>query len=145
MKYFNLFCLLLISQITFGQNVMTPEKLLELGRVSGMGITEDKEFLIYGVKYFNVPSNSGSFYTFKMPINGGDPIKIKSTDGLLPDDSVSPDGNFKLSAKDVKIDKVYGTDYYPEMKESNVMIYDDLNYRHWDHFEDGAFSHVLLK
>jgi len=46
---------------------------------------------------------------------------------------------------EVKIDKVFGTDYYPDLKSANVQIYNSLNYRHWDTWEDGAFGHLFVE
>ncbi|HTM94187.1 MAG TPA: S9 family peptidase, partial [Flavisolibacter sp.] len=51
---------------------------------------------------------------------------------------------YMLSAEDVKINKVFGKDFYPDLQKSTVQIYDQLNYRHWDEWEDGAFSHVFV-
>lgn len=136
--------LFFVSALSNAQSVMTPEKLLEVGRVSGMGISVDNQWLIYGVKYYDVRNNTGKFITYKVPVEGGEAMEIDSTEGLLNDSRISPDGKYKISSKDVKINKVYGSDYFPEMKASNMMIYDDLNYRHWDTFEDGAFGHVFV-
>jgi dipeptidyl aminopeptidase/acylaminoacyl peptidase len=60
------------------------------------------------------------------------------------DKNTSPDGKYTLTAKDVKINKVLGSDFYPDLSKSQVQIYDGLNYRHWDTWEDGAFSHVFV-
>ncbi|MCK5368663.1 MAG: DPP IV N-terminal domain-containing protein, partial [Cyclobacteriaceae bacterium] len=53
-------------------------------------------------------------------------------------------GRHRISIEEVKIEKVFGVDYYPELDKSKVMIYDDLMYRHWDTWEDGKFSHIFL-
>ena len=135
---------LLMTSWGGAQEVMTPEKLLQVGRVSALGISRDNQWVVYGVKYFDVATNTGAFKLYKIPVGGGDAVHIKNTDALLRDSKVSPNGMYKIAAKEVKINKVFGRDYYPEMKESNMMIYDDLNYRHWDHFEDGAFSHIFI-
>ena len=126
------------------QSVMTPEKLLQVGRVSGIGLSENNQWLIYSVRKYDVKANTGESTLYKVAVNGGEPVKIENTDGLLKDDRISPNGKYKISAKDVKMEKVSGADYYPEMEQSNMMIYDDLNYRHWDTYEDGAYSHVFL-
>ena len=64
---------------------------------------------------------------------------------LVKDKNISPDGQWKLISKDVKIEKVSGQDHYSDVPKSNVYIYDQLNYRHWDTWEDGAYSHVFLQ
>ena len=63
---------------------------------------------------------------------------------MVKDKHVSPKGDYRISIQDVKMQKVYGVDYYPELNKSDVMIYDDLMYRHWDTWEDGKFSHIFL-
>ena len=55
------------------------------------------------------------------------------------------DGKFKLSSEEFKIEKISGVDLYPQLTESNVLVYNDLNYRHWDKWEDGKYSHVVIE
>ena len=37
-----------------------------------------------------------------------------------------------------------GSDLYPELTKSNVYIFDNLNYRHWDKWNTGSFNHVFF-
>ncbi len=50
-----------------------------------------------------------------------------------------------LSHKDVKLKKIHGKDYYPDMDKSSAHIYDGLDYRHWDTWTEGLFQHVIFK
>jgi len=34
--------------------------------------------------------------------------------------------------------------FYPDLDKSGVLIYESLNYRHWDTWEDGAFGHLFV-
>ena len=79
-----------------------------------------------------------------MPVTGGIANEIKDADKLLKNDRISPDGKSSISSNEVKVKNVYGKDFYPDCKNSDVMIYDNLAYRHWDTWEDGAFGHVFL-
>ncbi|WP_372793945.1 alpha/beta fold hydrolase [Lutibacter sp.] len=125
------------------QNVMTPEMLVQLNKVSVKGLTKDGNHLIYSVSNFNIETNSKTSTTYQIPITGGEAQIITDYSSLLTDSSISPDGNYQITTADVKLKKVTGQDYYNDVANSNVKIYDELNYRHWDTWEDGAFSHVM--
>lgn len=143
-KYFILVLVCLIGFNTFAQDRMTPELLLQLGRVSPMGISKDGKFIIYAVSFPNVADNKSKKIIYRLPVAGGDGQEIESTDGLLHDKLVSPDGTHKLSHKTVKINKVHGVDFYPELDKSNVQIFDALHYKHWDSWRYGEFNHLFL-
>ncbi len=57
---------------------------------------------------------------------------------------VSPDGKSIAYSKDVLVKKMLGTDIYPDLPGTTMQAYTDLNYRHWDTWEDGKFSHVFI-
>ncbi len=135
---------LLFSTGLFAQTPMTPERLWQLGRVTGLGISKDGKSAIYSVSTPDLAQNRSNRKTYIIPLTGGQPTEITSTAGLLTDKNVSPDGKYSLTARDIKINKVSGTDFYPELDKSKVQIYDGLNFRHWDTWEDGAFSHVFV-
>ena len=139
----------LLISITFvsvaAQEVMTPKMLLELKKVSAKGITIDGESVIYSISKYNVATDTKVTTTFKIPIEGGEPVEIEDFKNLIPNKHISPNGNYEIFTEDVKLKNVTGKDFYPEIKNSNVQIYDELNYRHWDTWEDGAYSHVFYK
>jgi dipeptidyl aminopeptidase/acylaminoacyl peptidase len=126
------------------QNLLTPELLLKLGRVSGKGISKDGKYVIYTVGVPDIAGNKIVTKIYSLPIEGGTPFLVTDLNEWMADDKVSPDGKYKISSQDIKVEKVSGTDYYPDLKRSNVLIYDSLNYRHWDTWEDGKFGHVML-
>ncbi|MDP2088609.1 MAG: S9 family peptidase [Flavobacteriaceae bacterium] len=132
-----------IFQINAQQN-LTPETLLSIGRISAKGITKDKKSVVYSVRHYDVTENKSASKNFIIPINGGIAQEIVDVNSLLHNDRISVDGNFKISSKEVKIHPVFGQDFYPELNKSNVMIYDNLNYRHWDTWEDGLYGHIFL-
>ncbi|MGV8946555.1 MAG: S9 family peptidase [Lutibacter sp.] len=129
----------------FAQDVMTPEMLLQLNKVSGKGITKDGNTLIYSVSKYNLESNKSSTTTYQIPISGGEAQTITDYKTLLVDNSVSPDGNYKISTAEVKLKNITGQDFYKDVPHSNVKIYDELNYRHWDTWEDGAYGHIFYQ
>lgn len=127
------------------QQVMTPELLWKLKRLSPIGITKDQKNIIYNVTEYNVDDTKRTTKIYSIPIQGGTPIEIESYKELVKDHTVSPDGTRIIVVEKVKIDKVLGQDYYPNFTQSDVKIYDDLHYRHWDTWMDGTYNHPILK
>jgi dipeptidyl aminopeptidase/acylaminoacyl peptidase len=138
---------LTLSAIGFflhAQQTMTPEMLFQLGKVSGMGITKDGKSVVYNVKTYNVADNKSQSKQFIIPITGGIATQTDNANALISNSKISSDGKHSISSNEVKIKSVTGKDFYPDLNKSDVMIYTDLNYRHWDTWEDGAFGHVFL-
>lgn len=129
---------------TAQDKVMTKELLWQLGRVNPVGITDKGDYLIYKVGTPNMEKNKIEYKSYQVSIDGKRVKELESTDGLLKDRNLSPDGKFSLSSEDVKINKVLGKDRYPELKDATVYVYDGLDYRHWDKDNDGSFSHVFV-
>ncbi|MCC8360330.1 S9 family peptidase [Salinimicrobium sediminilitoris] len=125
--------------------VMTPEKLWALERVSAVGLTNDAEKVIFRTRSYSIDDNSGSSKTFVIPVKGGEPELVRNIDSIYSDGKVSPSGKWQILPKEVEVEPVKGEDFYPELEKSEVYIYDDLNYRHWDKWEDGHYSHLFLK
>ncbi len=57
---------------------------------------------------------------------------------------VSPNGKYVSFTRDVLVKKMLGKDIYPDLDKTTAQVYTDLNYRHWDTWEDGKFSHVFV-
>lgn len=143
----NIYLFLLFSGLCFTatSQVMTPEKLWELQRVSAVGLTEDGTKVIFTTRTYDVQENKSSSKTFVIPVKGGDPVQVSSYDSIYRDKHLSPSGKYKVIPKEVEVHPVTGQDFYPEMEKSEVYIYDDLNYRHWDKWEDGKYSHLFVQ
>ncbi len=135
---------LFISTTVHAQNLMTPELLWQLNRVSGIGITKDKKHVVYRVSTPNVELNKSSSKQYIISLEDGSVQEISNSDSLVENDKISPDGKYMISDSSVKIKKIKGVDYYPNLIKSNVYIFDNLNNRHWDTWEDGSFDHVIL-
>ncbi len=145
MKKLLLIPLLMMSLTTMAQNIMTPELLWKLGRVTPLGISKDEKNVVYKVATPSVQENKSDTKFYIIPINGGSPTEVKETKELLKDKKTSPDGKYIVYNEEVKIEKVYGKDFYPALEKSDVQIYDGLNYRHWDTWNEGKFNHVFYK
>lgn len=144
MKHVLITGLLLSSLAGMAQGQLTPELLWKLGRVNAVGLTKDQKFVVYSVTTPDVGANKNNRKSYKIPVTGGTPVEVTNTDELVVNDRISPDGSYILSSDAVKLKNVNGSDFYPELKNSNVQIYDNLNYRHWDTWEDGKFDHVFV-
>jgi dipeptidyl aminopeptidase/acylaminoacyl peptidase len=124
------------------QEVLSPELLWKLGRVTPLGISKDNQNVLYKVSIPSVEENKSTTKTYSMPVGGGTAKEIAETKDLLKDKNLSPDGKFLLSHQEIKVEKVHGKDYYPELDQSNVQVYNGLDYRHWDTWNDGTHNHV---
>lgn len=140
--------LLVITFLVFAelpaQETMTPELLWKLGRVSPIGITKDAKSVVYSVTYFDMDNNTSTKKDFIVTVEGGVSTEIVNGSLLVTDKHISPTGAHRIAAQEVKIQKVFGLDHYPELGKSEAMVYDDLMYRHWDTWEDGKYSHIFL-
>ncbi|RTZ02479.1 S9 family peptidase [Flavobacterium sp. RSP49] len=145
MKKTLLIPLLMISLTAMAQNVMTPELLWKLGRVTPLGISKDGKNVVYKVTTPSVQENKSDTKFFTLPVNGGNPTEVKDTAALLKDKNSSPDGKYIVYNEEVKMENVHGKDFYPELVKSDVQIYDGLNYRHWDTWNEGKYNHVFYK
>ncbi len=125
------------------QQVLSPELLWKLGRVTPLGISKDGKLVVYKVTIPSVEENKSSSKFYTMPISGGSASEVKDTKDLLADKNVSADGKFIVSTQEVKTEKVLGKDYYPNLEKSDVQIYNGLDYRHWDTWNNGTHNHVF--
>jgi len=57
---------------------------------------------------------------------------------------ISPDGKVIAYSKEVSALKVLGKEIYEDTKNSTAQIYTDLDYRHWDKWNEGKVNHVFI-
>lgn len=136
---------LALSTGALAEEVMTPEKLWQVKRVSPLGLNKAKTHVIYKVTTPSVKKNDFSSKVYQVSINGGASQLLEDYQGVLLNSKISPDGNKKLFAESVKIDTILGTDKYKDLNKADGYVFDDLNYRHWDTWEDGSFKHVFYQ
>lgn len=126
------------------QEIMTPELLWKLGRISPLGISNDNKNIIYKVSTPSIDENKSNSKYYSIPINGGKASELKEYTSLISDKNKSSDGKWTVSHKEVKINNTLGKDYYPTLDKSDVLIYDGLDYRHWDTYNNGNHNHVII-
>ncbi len=83
----------------------------------------------------------GQFW--EMNPDGSDPVQLTSIDGGVGNVLWSPTGTHIAYTRDVQITPT-PLQRYPDLPNANVRLYDGLMYRHWDTWEDGAYSHVFI-
>jgi len=144
MKQFLVF-VLVFTGLSASADVLTPEKLWQVERVSALGLSEDKSQVFFNVTTPDVKTNGFDKKTYKISVNGGPALLTESFSGLIEDKNLSPDGTKQLFHKKVLVNEVTGKDRYEGMDKAEVNVYDSLDYRHWSTYNDGKFNHVFYR
>ncbi len=110
----------LVAMELSAQTALSPETLWSLGKVSGLGISKDKQQVLFSVNFPDVEANKGNVKTFRIGINGGNAELVTNPDIFLTNTKLSPDGNWLLSNDAVKIKPVFGTDFYVLKKDGET-------------------------
>ncbi len=137
--------LFLVVNVALAQKNMTPELLLQLGRVAPLGISKDGKNIVYAVSAPQMEQNKMKTTLFTIPVNGGNAQEITDPSTLLTDKNKSPDGKKTLFHQAVQVEKVTGKARYEDADQSNAYLYKSLDYRHWSTDNDGSFNHVFYK
>ncbi|MBT9391927.1 S9 family peptidase [Hymenobacter sp. NST-14] len=94
--------------------------------------------------------------TFMSGEGGSDQLYVMNADGsgkqllsAFPKEGVanlkySPRANFLVYTQDVKVGKTV-QDWFPDLPKADAKIIDDLNYRHWNQWDDYKVSHVFFQ
>ncbi|TVR83296.1 MAG: S9 family peptidase [Saprospirales bacterium] len=85
-----LLCLITLTVQT--QNVISPESLWELGRVSLMDVSPDGSTIVYGVARYDVEANSGQQDLYSLSTLGGVARKITAFESFETGAQFRPDG-----------------------------------------------------
>ena len=81
---------------------------------------------------------------WKKNINGSEAVQLTNVEDGLSNVVFSPDGKYILFSKAVLIKKYHSTDKFTDLPKSDMYIYNNLEYRHWDTFNDGKFNHPFV-
>ena len=139
--------LFIFTTSLFAQKNMEPEDLWKVKDVSANGLSKDAKHFYFSVNSPNMEENSFDTKYYKMPIGGGEAQEVSKSHmkSDMEDRNISPDGKYKLFHKSVKINKVLGKDLYDDLQKSNAYVFEALDFRHWDVYNDGSFNHVFYK
>jgi len=96
-----------------------------------------------GQKIAYLASSDDGMQMWEMNADGSSKTQISKIAGGINSFNYSPNGNKIVFTKDVKVDNTIH-DIYPDLPKANAKIYDELMYRHWDHWADENYSHVFV-
>jgi dipeptidyl aminopeptidase/acylaminoacyl peptidase len=133
------------TQQNSATELMSPELLWNLGRVSALGISLDYKHVVYKVSTPSIADNNFKSSYYLLPIEGGAAQMISEPKSFLFNKNISPNGQHEIFNLRVKLQPVFGQDFYPDLNKSNAKIYNALDYRHWDTWEDGSYNHLFYK
>ncbi|WP_223788735.1 S9 family peptidase [Marinicella meishanensis] len=134
-----------LSWALSAKEVMTPEKLWQVKRVSPLGLNQARTHVIYSVTTPNIEGNAMDKKVYQVAIKDGQTQLLEAYQGQLKDDKISPDGSKKLMHEAVSVEAVLATERHESLAKANAYVFDDLNYRHWDTWNDGSFNHVFYQ
>ncbi|MFJ1378228.1 S9 family peptidase [Capnocytophaga canimorsus] len=135
----------LYTALAVAQQPLSPEKLWELDRVGAIGVSTDKQFVLFSVTTPKVAENTFSKSYFKLAINGGVAIPISKEEVEKQTEKRNVQGDKKLIHKSVKIKSVLAPDFYEDLQKSSGQVYTSLDHRHWDKWADGTYNHVFVE
>ncbi|GHE23064.1 S9 family peptidase [Sphingobacterium griseoflavum] len=135
-----------VSNYSFGEN--KSEKNLHIVPVSG-GAAVQFTHEAGAESVVQMTAEGDVLYLFKgqlwsKPLAGGQAKQLTDIADGLENVKLSPDGKYILFSRPVLVNKNHSADKYADLPKSNVYIYDDLDYRHWDSFNDGRFNHPFI-
>lgn len=93
------------------------------------------------IAFLSTETDTVQFWT--MNVDGSERIKISNLPNSVNVFKISPVGNKVLFLSDVKIDN-NPQDIYPDLPKTNVIIAEDLMYRHWNSWHDYMYSHIFV-
>lgn len=144
-KHFIILITSMIANFTNAQAPLTPERLWQLHRVSGIALTADKNYVLMQVSTPDVAENSFKKEFYKLAVKGGVPIPISGEEVERLTEKLSPNGRLRLVHRKVKVKAVLSKDLYDDLQKSSGKVYSALDHRHWDSWNDGSYDHVFIE
>ena len=146
-----------------GVSTVSPDQsslIYSLGKTDLKTEKNNKKNYFFSVKNGNVTSlDLGKKSLIQWDKNGiyaqeGDKIYVSKdagktwtdfyTLGEVDNVIISPDGKKIAFSKEVLVEKLMGKEKYSDVPKSTAQIYNDLNHRHWDRFNEGKYNHIFV-
>src|SRR5512134_3930729 len=74
------------------QQGLTPELLIRLKRVSPASVSPDGAWLVFGVRSTDIAANGGNTDLYRLPVEGGEPVRLTDWPGSETSALWRPDG-----------------------------------------------------
>ncbi|MCB9308846.1 MAG: S9 family peptidase [Lewinellaceae bacterium] len=130
---------------SFTKKAMTPELLWQVKRIAPLGFSSDGQKLYYKVNTPNMGNNDFDTKYYEFDTKTMLTREASKEQMLQKNKLISPTGNYQIELKEAKIEKVNGSDFYPDLQLTSAKVYRALDYRHWDTWNEGNYNHVFLK
>jgi len=95
-----------------------------------------------GKKIGFLSTESGSSQLWEINADGTEKKQISNFEGGIYNFNYSPTMKHIYFSQEVELDMSLKK-RYPDLPKANALMYDELMMRHWNQWEDGAYSHVM--
>ena len=96
-----------------------------------------------GSKIIYLSTETENVQLWTMNVDGSDKTQISELDKSINSFKISPNGDKILFMADVKLEN-NPQDIYPDLPNTNVIMAEDLMYRHWNAWTDDSYSHIFV-
>ncbi len=96
-----------------------------------------------GQKIGFLSAKNGSMQLWEISPDGTGLRQVSDVPDGMNGFAYSPDWKHILYFKDVKLDQT-PQELYPDLPKTNVLIWDDMMYKHWNAWHDYAYSHIFI-
>lgn len=86
---------------------------------------------------------SGSPQLYEINPDGSELRQVTSIEGGISNFRYSNTGKYVSFTKEIKLDQTV-REQHPDLPKAEARVFDDLMYRHWDHWSDESYSHVFI-
>jgi dipeptidyl aminopeptidase/acylaminoacyl peptidase len=86
---------------------------------------------------------NGKNQVFEINMDGSGKKQLTNLSEGVSSYKISPDGKRIAYSQTVQVDKKT-IDIYPDLDKTSGVVYDELNFRHWDTWADGTYNHLFV-